>query len=57
VPDPTQLYESAGKLSGLLVTRSGLLPVSAAALLPLVIAGATKLPIKEILMIMKRLLL
>lgn len=57
MPDPTQIYESAGKLSGLLVTRSGLLPVSAAALLPLVIAGATKLPIKEILMIMKRLLL
>jgi hypothetical protein len=57
VPDPAKLYESAGKLSGLLVSRSGLLPVSAAALLPLVIAGATQLPVKEILTIMKRLLL
>jgi hypothetical protein len=57
VPDPSKLYENAGKLSGLLVTRSGLLPVSAAALLPLVIAGATKLPFKEVLTIMKRLLL
>jgi hypothetical protein len=39
------------------VSRTALLPVSAAALLPLVAAGATQLPIKELLKVVKRLLL
>ena len=57
VPDPSKALTAAGKLSVFLVSRSALVPVSAAALLPLVAAGATQLPIKELLGVMKRLLL
>jgi hypothetical protein len=57
IPDPSKTFTAAGKMSAILVSRSVLLPVSAAALLPLVAAGATQLPIKEVLRIMKRLLL
>jgi hypothetical protein len=57
IPDPSKMYESARKLSVFLVDRKALLPVSAAAILPLIAAGATQLPIKELLKIMKRLLL
>ena len=57
VPDPSGLYATADKLSTNLISRSTLLPVSAAALLPLVAAGATQLPINEILKILKRLFL
>ncbi len=55
--DPSSLYENANSLSTILIGRSTLLPVSAAALLPLVAAGVTQLPINEILKILKRLLL
>jgi hypothetical protein len=57
VSDASKLFESARKLPTLLVSRAGLLPVTTAALVPLVIAGATVLPFKEILTIAKRLLL
>ncbi|MEN8132825.1 MAG: hypothetical protein ABFS45_22115 [Pseudomonadota bacterium] len=57
IPDPSKLFTTAGKLSTLLVSRTALLPVSAAALLPLVAASATQLPLKEILKVVKRLLL
>jgi len=57
IPDPSKMYESARKLSVFLVDRTALLPVSAASILPLIAAGATQLPIKELLKIMKRLLL
>lgn len=57
IPDPSMVFATTQKLSGLLITRSALLPVSAAALLPLVAAGSTQLPIKELLTVMKRLLL
>ena len=57
IPDPSKTFTTAGKLSAFLVSRSALLPFSAAALLPLAAAGATQLPIKEVLHTMKRLLL
>lgn len=57
IPDPSKVFATARKLSVLLVSRSALLPVSVAALLPLVAAGTTQLPIKEILGIAKRFLL
>lgn len=57
IPDPSKTFAAVGKLSTFLVSRSALLPISAAALLPLVAAGATQLPIKELLHIVKRLLL
>jgi hypothetical protein len=57
IPDPSKTFTTAGKMSAFLVSRSALLPVSAAALLPLVAAGATQLPVKEVLHFMKRWLL
>ncbi len=57
VPDPAKLYAAAGKLSTYLISRAAILPVAGAALLPLVAAGATQLPIKELLKIAKSLLL
>lgn len=57
IPDPSKELAIVSKLSGLLLNREGLLPVSAAALLPLVAAGATQLPFKEIMKVLKRLLL
>jgi hypothetical protein len=57
IPDPGKLYDAAKKLSPMLVTRSTLVPVSAAALLPFVAIGLTQLPMKELAPILKRLLL
>jgi len=57
VPDPSKAFATTKKVSVFLFSRSALLPISAAALLPLVAAGATIMPIKELLKILKRLLL
>jgi hypothetical protein len=57
IADPAKVYDSAQKLSSLLIRREALLPVSAAALLPLVIAGSAWLPLKELTSVAKRLLL
>lgn len=57
IPDPDKAFAAARKLSGMLVSRTILLPLSAAALTPLVAAGTTQLPIKDIIKVMKRLLL
>jgi hypothetical protein len=57
IADSSALFDKARKLSVFLLSRSALVPVSAAALLPLVAAGATRMPYKEVLAIAKRLLL
>lgn len=57
IPDPVKAYTAARKLSGMIVSRATLLPLSVAALLPLVAAGTTQLPLKEMLKVVKRLLL
>jgi hypothetical protein len=57
IPDPSKMYESAKKMSANVFSRAAVLPVSAAALLPLLAAGATQLPFKELLKVVKRLLL
>ncbi|MEK1888768.1 MAG: hypothetical protein AAAB35_14600 [Phyllobacterium sp.] len=55
--DPAKFYDAAKKLSPMLVTRTTLVPVSAAALLPFVAIALTQLPIKELTPVLKRLLL
>ena len=57
ISDPSKVFATAKKLSVFLVDRSALLPLAAAAILPLVAAGATQLPIKDLIKVMKRLLL
>ena len=57
IADPTKLYEAGRKLSTLLVDRDALVPVAAAALIPLIAAGATQLPTKELIKVAKNLLL
>jgi hypothetical protein len=49
VPDATKTYAAAQKLSTLLISRTAVVPVAAAAVLPLVAAGATQLPVRELL--------
>ena len=57
LPDPSKIYATVGKLSTLPVSKSVLLPLGAAALLPPVAAGAKQMPVKDILKIAKGLLL
>ncbi len=55
--DLTKQYEQTRKLSSMLVNRKTLLPVAAAALIPFAIAGASRLPYKEVFSVLKKLLL
>lgn len=57
VPDPAKLMASAGKLQTFPISKAVLLPLGAAALLPLVAAGATRMPLEEMLKVAKALLL
>lgn len=56
-PDPTKLHEAADKLSTLLFSRSAITSVAVAAVIPLIIAGATQLPIRDLLKAAKGLIL
>ncbi|WP_052182582.1 hypothetical protein [Rhizobium sp. YS-1r] len=55
--DVSKQFDAFRKLSGVLVNRFAVLPVAAAALLPFAIAGAMKLPFKEVFSVLKKLLL
>jgi hypothetical protein len=57
IPDASKLYAAARKISTYLISRAAIVPVSAAAVLPLVAAGATQLPFRELLKIARGLLL
>jgi hypothetical protein len=57
IPDTAKLYAAAKKLSTYLISRAAIVPVAAAALLPLVAAGATQLPVRELFKIARGLLL
>jgi hypothetical protein len=57
VSDPTKEFTAAQKLSTNLVRREVLIPLSTAALLPLVVSGVTLLPIKELFEMLKKLIL
>jgi hypothetical protein len=56
-PDPSKIFGAAQKCSTLPFSREAWLPISVAALVPLIVAGATQLPIKELIKVAKRLLL
>ena len=55
--DPAKTYAQVRKLGTLPVTKSALLPLGIAAVLPLLAVGATQLPFKELLKVAKMLLL
>lgn len=57
IADPSKLYDAYAKLSTMLISRAAVIPVAAAALIPFAIAGATKLPYKEVFSVLKKLLL
>ena len=57
IPDPAKCFATARKLRTLPVSKTALLPVGIAALLPMVAVGATQLPFRELLKIAKGLLL
>jgi len=56
IADPAKIYAAAQSMSLLLMGRSTYIAIGAAALVPLVAAGATQLPFKEILTLAKRLM-
>jgi hypothetical protein len=56
VADPSAQYAVTKKLSVFLMNRSAIAPLAGAALIPFAIAGATKLPYKEVLALVKKLL-
>ncbi|WP_153493746.1 hypothetical protein [Sinorhizobium medicae] len=57
IADPSKLFEATRKLKTVLVSRESVVPVAAAALIPFAVAGATRLPYKEVFSVMKKLLL
>ncbi len=57
IADPSKQFETTRKLSAMLLSRSAVVPVAAAALLPIAAAGATILPYKEVFSVLKKLLL
>ena len=56
VADPSAQYAVTKKLSVFLMNRSAIAPLAGAALIPFAIAGATKLPYKEVFALVKKLL-
>jgi hypothetical protein len=57
VADPGKQFDTSRKLSTILLSRAAVVPVAAAALIPFAIAGATELPYKEVLGVVKKLIL
>ncbi len=55
--DPGKHYEAMRKLSTILVSRAAVVPLGAAALIPFAVVAATILPYKEVLSVLKKLLL
>lgn len=55
--DPSKQYATVGKQATMLLSRSALVPVGLAALLPFAIVAATVLPLKEIWSVVKKVLL
>jgi hypothetical protein len=56
IADPSGQYAISRKFSIFLLSRTSLIPIAAAALVPFAIAGATKLPYKEVFALVKKLL-
>lgn len=54
--DPGKHYEATRKLSTILVSRASVLPVAAAALVPFAAVAATMLPYKDVMSVLKKLL-
>lgn len=57
VSNPKVIFQAAQDLSTVLIQRTSLLPISAAAVLPVFAAGATQLPLKDLFQVLRRLLL
>ncbi|MDF2811912.1 MAG: putative transrane protein [Microvirga sp.] len=54
--DPGKHYEATRKLSTILVSRASVVPVAAAGLIPFAVVAATTLPYKDVLSVLKKLL-
>ncbi|MEO0991617.1 MAG: hypothetical protein AAFX00_11775, partial [Pseudomonadota bacterium] len=54
---PADMYLAAERLSPILFNRASIAPVTLAALLPLALAGATVFPFKEVLQVLRKLVL
>ena len=56
IADPSAQFGVSKKLSIFLMSRTAVVPLAAAALVPFAIAGATRLPYKEVFSLVKKLL-
>jgi hypothetical protein len=56
-PDPSAVRKAAASLSMFPFSRHAVLPLSVAAIAPLLVAGATQLPLKDLLKTAKSLLI
>ena len=56
LPDPSVEFAASRKLSVFVLSRTAIGPLAGSALVPFAIAGATKLPYKEVLALVKKLL-
>ena len=57
VPDPSEFRKVANSIRSTPFSRKAIIPLSAAALAPMLIAGATQLPFKDLLKVVKSLVL
>jgi hypothetical protein len=55
--DPSKPDAAAKKLSSILLSRAAIVPLTIAALAPFAIVGAMQLPLKEVVSILKKLIL
>lgn len=57
VADPSKQFDATRKQSTMLMSRAAVIPVSAAALVPFALLAATQIPFKDVLSLVKKLLL
>ncbi|MGX1743803.1 hypothetical protein ACWIEX_19810 [Bosea sp. NPDC055353] len=57
IADPTKSYAASRKLSVFLLSRAAIVPVTFAALAPFAIVGVSQLPVKEVVSLLKKLII
>jgi hypothetical protein len=56
IPDPAKYFDAAAKLSAMLLDHKAAIPIALAALLPVAAVGAANLPFKEVVEVLKKLI-
>ena len=56
IPDPAKYFDAAAKLSAMPLDHKAAIPIALAALLPVAAVGAANLPFKEVVEVLKKLI-